>query len=412
MTEAGSGKGAERRVLLAHVAACAAAALRLRALSALRAPPPPWDGKEPLRVALLSAYPPSHYGTVSRLSRWVPHLARRGIEASVLCPSTDGEYAAYGRGDPAADARYLDASLRARSAFLAGAGAWHAVVLHRALLPFGPWQRPAFERILSRIQPRWVFDFYDSLWVLRRTAAGGSRSAAARFLNPPDAVETSCRLARAVTVSGEYLAAFARPRNRDVRIVPMLLDPGDYAPRPARDAEPVVLGWMGNRWNLSRLHSIAPALRSLAARRRILLRVVAPERVEIPGVPVESLVHPWSEESERRDLASFDVGLLPLFDDEEDRGKFPFKSIQYAAAGLPLVSSPVAMDPAAFREGESVLYARTVADWEAAMERLVVDRGLRERLGAGARRTLEGHYSFEAHADGFAGLLREVAGLP
>ncbi|MCK6480791.1 MAG: glycosyltransferase family 4 protein, partial [Planctomycetes bacterium] len=365
-----------------------------------------------LRVALLSAYPPSHYGTVSRLTRWLPHLARRGIDAAVLCPSTDGEYAAYGRGDPAADARYLGAALRARASFLAGARSWHAVVLHRAVLPFGPWQRPTFERILSRIQPRWVFDFYDSLWVLRRTAAAGSRSAPARFLNPPDAVETACRLARAVTVSGEFLASFARPHGRDVRILPMLLDPGEYAPRPARDADPVVLGWMGNRWNLPRLHSIGPALRALAARRRILLRVVAPERVEIPGVPVESLVHPWSEESERRDLASIDVGLLPLFDDEEDRGKFPFKSIQYAAAGLPVVSSPVAMDPSAFREGESVLYARTGAEWEAAMERLVVDRGLRERLGAGARRTLEERYSFGAHAEGFAGLLRETAAGP
>ena len=401
----GGGGPAERAGLLGVLARTAALCLRMPR----RAPPASTPAGGPLRAVFLSSYPPGHYGTVSRLTRWVPHLASRGIDVRVLCPSPEEEFAAYGRGDADADLRYLRTAVARRADHLREAAGADVVLVHRAILPFGPWQRPSLERRLVRVNPRVVYDFYDSIWVLRRTAHEGSRSALARWLNPPDAVESICRMARAVTVSGEFLAEFARPHNPDVRIVPMLLDPDEYPVRGARPSDPVVLGWMGNRWSVARLLSLAPALRELARRRRFRLRVVAPDRVEIPGVDVESLVHPWTEESEKADLASFDVGLLPLFDDERDRGKFPFKSLQYAASGIPMVSTPVAVDREVFREGEGALYARDGGEWADRLERLVDDVELRGRIGAGARKALEESYSFAAHADGFADLLREVA---
>src|SRR6186997_2490865 len=45
----------------------------------LRTPRAPLAARAgPLRAVFLSAYPASHYGTVSRLTRWVPHLSRLG----------------------------------------------------------------------------------------------------------------------------------------------------------------------------------------------------------------------------------------------------------------------------------------------------------------------------------------------
>lgn len=362
-------------------------------------PRPRLDGR-PLCVVLISAYPRSHYGTVSRLTRWVPHLERRGCSVEVLTPSTDSDYAAFGRGDASADRRYYRACVRNQWRNVRRAATADVVVLHRGLLPFSPWQRPTFERSLARVNPRLVYDFYDPIWAQRQQASRQS-SRIGRWLHPPDKIEAVIQLARVVTVSNEYLAEFARGYHEDVRIVPMLLDVNEYSPRRHEPRRRVVLGWLGNRYGISRLQALAPVLRRLAAQREIVLRVVTGETVDIPGVPVESRTHPWSPASEHEDLADLDIGLLPLDTAGYDRGKSPLKLLQYSAAGLAVVATPTAIDLAVFRPGECLLTAASEDEWLEALTRLVDDPVLRARLGAAARKAVQDHYSFESHAAGF-----------
>jgi glycosyltransferase involved in cell wall biosynthesis len=375
-----------------------------RRLGRMKPVPPPGDR----RLAMISAYPPGHYGTVSRLTRWIPHLEARGWTVDLLCPCTDEEFAAFGRGSVAADLRYHRAVLDARRRDLPVAAAADAILLHRGIFPFGPWQRPTFEKRLAALNPRIVYDFYDSIWVQREAVAAGAKSRIARWLNPPDLVPSIIGTARAVTVSSGHLAEYARRHHDDVHVLPMTLEPGEYEVREHAAAPKPVLGWMGGRGNLERLRSIAPALAEAGKRADFVVRAIAPERIGIEGVEVESLTHPWSPSSERQDLAGFDVGLLPMFDDAEDRGKFPLKLIQYAAAGLPIVASPVAIDPEAFVAGESILYAETEPEWVEAIVSLATDAARRAALGTAARKVLETRYSFAAHADAFDTLLAGV----
>jgi glycosyltransferase involved in cell wall biosynthesis len=167
---------------------------------------------------------------------------------------------------------------------------------------------------------------------------------------------------------------------------------------------------MGNRHQLERLTRLGPALRSVAAERDVLVRVIAPDKVELPGVPLESLTHPWSRESERADLAALDIGLLPLEDNAHDRGKSPLKLLQYAAAGVPMVASPVGMDPAVFRPGENYLAATADDDWIDAIKRLVDDPDLRTRLGMAARAAVAEHYGFDRYTADFVDALLTAAG--
>jgi glycosyltransferase involved in cell wall biosynthesis len=361
------------------------------------------------RVALLSAYPPAHYGTVSRFTRWVPYIERAAWHADLLTPAGDSEWADFETGAPGAVGRYYRACLQAAWHNVRRARSADAVVLHRGLVPFSPWQRPSFERELARLNPRLVYDFYDAIWLQRQDASEGAGSALARWLHPADKVEEIIRMARVVTVSNEPLADFARGFHGDVRIIPMLLEASAYEPRVHAQRSPVVIGWMGNRHQIPRLLSLTRALQRLAASRDVLVRVVSPVTVEIPGVPVESLTHPWSEQSEIDDLSALDIGLLPLEDNEHDRGKSPLKLLQYSAAGLPLVATPVGMDVEHFRPGETFLAARTEDDWVEALTRLVDDHALRARLGTAARRVVVDRYSFESWSDPFMDALRSAA---
>jgi glycosyltransferase involved in cell wall biosynthesis len=363
-------------------------------------------------VTLLSAYPPSHYGTVARFTRWVPHLERAGCEVEVLTPSTDAEWAAYEEGDPAAVGRYYRACIMNQWRNVRRAADADVAVLHRGLFPFSPWQRATFERLLARLNTRIVYDFYDAIWLQRREASEQPASRLGQWLHPPDKIEQIIRLAGVVTVSNEPLAQFARQHHQDVRIIPMLLEPAEYEPREHHARSPVVIGWMGNRHQIPRLLSLGPALRTLAASRDIVLRVVAPQPVDIPGVHVESSTHAWSPQSEREDLAALDIGLLPLQDSEHDRGKSPLKLLQYSLAGLPVVATPVAIDTSVFPAGECFLAANDEHEWLDSMTRLVDDPVLRGRLGGAARAAVVENYSFGSHAQQFMDALMTAAATP
>ena len=365
------------------------------------------DGR--LRVTFLSPLPSSHLGTEVRFTRWVPYLQALGCDVEVLGAATDAEFADFTSGKTNADTRYYHACISSQWRNIRRAAAADVIVLHRGLFPFSPWQRPTFERLLARLNPHLVYDFYDPIWLQRR-AANRRPSRAARWLHPADKIEELIRLAKVVTVSNEPLARFARRHHPDVRIVPILLEPGEYEPQRHKQRSPVVLGWLGSAGNLPLLFSIAPALRRLAARRDIVVRVVSSESVEIPGVPVESHTHPWTPQSEVEDLATLDIGLLPLEDDPKDINRSPYKLMQYLAAGLPVVATPVAIDVTRLKSGEAFLAASSEDEWVASLERLVDDVDLRARLGNSGREAVVAHYSFKRHAPAFLDTLVTASG--
>ena len=86
-------------------------------------------------------------------------------------------------------------------------------------------------------------------------------------------------------------------------------------------------------------------------------------------MPVE--FRTWKLEREVADIQSFDAGIMPLFDDEEARGKCGFKIIEYMSAGVPVVCSPVGANPEIVEAGKTGLFAdnRAGVDRRAAVHR-------------------------------------------
>ena len=98
-------------------------------------------------------------------------------------------------------------------------------------------------------------------------------------------------------------------------------------------------------------------------------------RADLPavdGVPMTCV--DWSEENEAGLLASCDFGVMPLTDDDFSRGKSAYKLIQYAAAGLPAVASPVGENSLFIREGVNGFSPASPEAWISAVKRLADPR--------------------------------------
>ena len=104
-------------------------------------------------------------------------------------------------------------------------------------------------------------------------------------------------------------------------------------------------------------------------------------------------------------LRTFDVGLLPLPNDQFSQGKSPIKGLQYLASGAAVVLSPVGAAGEMFSDETTGLFARNHEGWVTALQKLINDGKLRQELARQGRRTFEERFSLAANAPQFAAAL-------
>jgi glycosyltransferase involved in cell wall biosynthesis len=100
----------------------------------------------------------------------------------------------------------------------------------------------------------------------------------------------------------------------------------------------------------------------------------------------------WNEDSEIALLNSFDVGVMPLTDDEWARGKCAFKLIQYMACAVPVVASRVGANVDVVSPDCGYLVS-CEQEWVAALRILRDQPERRKTMGEAARTRVVQQYS-------------------
>jgi hypothetical protein len=168
----------------------------------------------------------------------------------------------------------------------------------------------------------------------------------------------------------------------------------------------VTVGWIGSHTTVSYLEPVLPVISKLnAAGLRVRLVVVGGDT----GVRADWIEHrPWTLAGQAQDLAGFDIGIMPLPDSEWTRGKSGYKLLQYFAAGVPAVASPVGVNRELVSEDRGLL-ATTEDEWTRALTELISDAERRRVNGAAAREFVVRQFSYQRWAPELARLLRTLA---
>lgn len=259
---------------------------------------------------------------------------------------------------------------------------YDAVVLERQLFnsPDG-----SLERLFRKLDAAFVLDIDDAV-----------------FLHFPEKLHAIAEYADLIFAGNRSLAEWSSTHNSNVVAMPTCIDTALYQPRPSahsQDHVPVV-GWMGTSSNIPHLATIAEALRNTAAKQPYRLRIVsndpAPLRPILPA-GVETEFVRWTAENELRDLSSFDIGIMPLVEDEWSRYKCGAKLLQYMASAIPSIASPVGVNREIIEHAGNGFLASDPNEWTQSLRRLLRDRELRARIGRRARETVVERYSLEQH---------------
>jgi glycosyltransferase involved in cell wall biosynthesis len=203
-----------------------------------------------------------------------------------------------------------------------------------------------------------------------------------------------------VVAGNVTLANWAADHHSDVVVIPSCVDPAAYDTKTDYTVRGSPrIGWIGS-WSTERdLLAIAPVLRGLHERRGARLVLVGSPTGRLDGL--EDMVEriPWSPTAQRTLLAGFDVGVMPLRDSPYARGKCGYKLLQYLAAGVPSVASPVGVNTEILHRAG--MPAPVDGDeWTDALT-AVLDAPVAQRaaLGARGRQAVTDHYSFSAWRD-------------
>ena len=337
-----------------------------------------------------------------RIEQWKPHLEAEGISVD-LRPFADAGLlrVLHQRGHLPAKSFGMLKAFAGRARDAVDLRGYDAVLVHRAAALAGP---ALIERLAARTRPL-IFDFDDAIYRLHSSDANRWTSR----LKFPGKTATLCRVSRHVVAGNDYLGEYARRFNANVTVIPSSIDTDSYRPRTrsSRDGR-LLMGWMGSSTSQTYLEMFAPVLKRVLDGQPLELLVVSDREPVLPGVPHRWRA--WSRERETADLEEFDIGIMPMPDDEWARGKCSMKALQYMGMGVPAVCSAVGANKEVVEHGRNGFLAETPDDWRTAIETLIRDPALRQRMGEAGRRTVEARYSMRASAALFADVVRATVG--
>jgi glycosyltransferase involved in cell wall biosynthesis len=348
-----------------------------------------------IKVLGLALYGPLAASHRYRLGQYVLGLASMGIDLQIRHLLGDDYLSARFGG------RSLPIKIMLKDGLTRFEDLWHqsdydAVMLQCELIPLMPgW----LERVL--IRKPYIYDIDDAFYLKYRS---GKMRWACPFLGGK--FDTVMAGAAAVTAGNYVLADYASHFNGNTHYLPTVVDANRYLINKINNDEAVfTVGWIGSPSTAPYLSELIAPLSALGKECTVKLVVVGGKAPEIQDVTV--VEYEWHENTELDLINSFDVGVMPLPNDDWARGKCAFKLIQYMACGVPVIASPVGANVDVVNT-KCGLLASTAIEWLEALRRLRDEPATRIEMGEAARSRVEKNYSLQNNLPILADVIHNV----
>jgi glycosyltransferase involved in cell wall biosynthesis len=201
----------------------------------------------------------------------------------------------------------------------------------------------------------------------------------------------------AIQTSTESLRELLSPFNSEIQVIPnYVAEMAPYMPRRGGGVR-VFFGALNRRESWEPLIDV---FRDVLGRHKNVQPVVLHDAAFAKALQCERTVFkkhlPYADYL--RCLASCDIALMPLHDSEFTRCKSDVKFIEAGAGRVAVIASPVVYENTIL-DGETGLIARTPEAWGQALETLINDMPLREKLSENAFRYVLAERMLGDHID-------------
>lgn len=274
------------------------------------------------------------------------------------------------------------------------------IFIQREALFFGT---SFFEKRAAKSGAKVIFDFDDSIW-LEDTSPANRKFA---WLKRPSKFFTNVQCAHLVLAGNTYLAGKTGVPDKTV-IIPTTVDTDFHKPlRLPRNSKQITIGWAGSISTIKHFERIIPVLIKLKSEfgNLIHIKLMGQEKYIHPLLDIEGVK--WTHDTEVEILNTFDIGIMPLPDDEWARGKCGLKALTYMACGIPTIASPVGVNSEIIEHGKNGFLAEGEEQWFEYLKVLISDRGLRQKMGSAGRETVCKNYSVDVWKSDYLAIMEK-----
>jgi len=353
---------------------------------------------EPLRVAFFPMHAVDDRATGAFCVLPATRSADRGVLGTVFAPSSPRTYDLFYRR-------------KSRGWQLRAAVYWYGLVLPRRI--FQIFRARRYDAIfIQRSMFRWSSAPYVEWFAKKVTGLP-----MAYHLDDgiwleanPRHTDRRCRLATTVVTGNDVVAEYAERAGGTVTRIEYAVDVDAYPVKRHDAKDPVIIGYSGIYPEMH-LAPIEDALREVCEETGARVEVIGGlRRPHLPRLGPHLEWRAWDPDDETSWVDDFDIGIMPLEDNELHRTKEPFKVKEYMAAGLPMVLSPTGHNHRVITDGREGLFAASPEEWKQKLIPLVRDAELRSRLGSNGRELARRKWDLPRLLDELAELFHRMAG--
>lgn len=259
---------------------------------------------------------------------------------------------------------------------------------------------PSFE---SLIRKPLVYDIDDAIFLTSKLANLQFRMMAQR--------------ARVVIAGNNFLAEEASKYCSHIAIIPTAVDTQRWKPLLTQkvdlsiNSDTFTLGWSGTsssfKYFLPLEYDIKRFLLEFPAARLIFMSDKFPQELRVLGPYIKFVK--WSAAEEVEFVQSLDVGLMPVADDYWAKGKCAYKSLLYAACGVPVIMTPVGVNGELLEHSDIGFGPKNSEEWYEILRVLFFDRILGKRLGKNGIDLVQKDYALKVCAPKIIEVLKQSA---
>lgn len=343
-----------------------------------------------MKILFLTKYPEQGASSRYRVYQYLDHYSELGTDVAIQSFMDELLYRlSISRGSQAKKIWMTAKAIVRRLAFVWRNRDADALYLQRELLPFGP---PVIERLLKRRGMRLFFDYDDALFI--KKASRYNRIAS--FFRSPQKIADIIRMSDLTIAGNDWLRDQANSLGGRAITVEVAEDTNRYL-KKTYDGGQVTIGWLGSPSTSKYLHLISDQLRAVAeAQPHVKWVIVGGGDFKMDGVPWDT--RDWSFETEKKSLHEFDIGLMPLPDEQWSLGKSGGKARTYMAASVVPVVSAMGYNLQLVDHGRTGLLINNEHAWVDGLTKLIQSPEERQRMAQAALQDVKNRFSIDGQA--------------
>ncbi len=322
-----------------------------------------------------------------RFEQVFDYLESKGLECTLAnIISEEDEYSLYHSNNIIRKIWIGIKSYKKRILDLLNTNNFDLIVIYREALPT---RTTFFEKAVSKKNIPILFDFDDAIWIKDVSSVNKKIS----WFKDENKIERLLPLCDHITCGNEYLAKYASKFNSNVTIIPSSVDTKLYRSLNKKANGVVKIGWVGSHTTVKHFESITPVFKKLKSRYAdgIEFTVIGDENYVNNDLNIKGVR--WENKNEVELFNSFDIGVMPLPNNDWTKGKCGMKGLLYMSVGIPTVMSNVGMNQEIVNHGENGFLASAEKEWIQILSKLIEDKKLREKIGKEGRKTVLDKYS-------------------